>query len=449
MVNRYSPGGGCACQCQLCARIWCDGAKLNHATIQLSNDTTTYGPCTTDASGQCCIDVPVSGTYTYSITQPAVLPSPVTGTLAISCVGGPTAYADIEVCAKYCIQVRGCYNPATSNTQVVGATLRYTLSPSGTVLTATTDSTGTACFIIPHGQSLAATLTVSATGYATFTGVVTYTFPLGFGVATVYLSPLAGKTCSCPSCCNCSGQTPPYTAGPALPSVLHASFKGATGTLATVIGGWAGTLTVPVEHAALGDCDLVCEATCCDPTAEVYVCCGGGTYIAPSSPDCPGGRTAGCYGAAKYAAGTVDIFVSVQCDLYGEDGGGFIVSWNLDATNFGFMHQGCPDGDGCQTLLGYIGTATYDPATLPAWCAYLNSILGIALAPCDGFDTPASGSQDVPGHFCPDGTINLSATVTAPSLCQAYHTECVLPGHSGFVWVSLPADLSGTLTITN
>jgi hypothetical protein len=80
----------CCCgtaSCQLCVTVTdCSGAALSGATVTITQGVTTIGTCTTNGSGQCCVNVSSSGSYVATVTLSGYTGS--NKTVSVTCPAG-------------------------------------------------------------------------------------------------------------------------------------------------------------------------------------------------------------------------------------------------------------------------------------------------------------------------------------------------------------------------
>jgi len=86
-------GGGCCCTgggtpCLICVHAHsCPGANVSGATFTVKQGSTTIGTCTTDASGNCCVDVTSTGTGTYQVYISKTGYTGSNATISVTCPG--------------------------------------------------------------------------------------------------------------------------------------------------------------------------------------------------------------------------------------------------------------------------------------------------------------------------------------------------------------------------
>jgi hypothetical protein len=153
----------CAGTTRICTTVntGCSGAQgpAYGATVTVTKGGTTYGPCTTDSAGTCCISVPENGTYTVTASIPGV--SDISTTVSVTC--------DIDN----------------------NVTLTFPASTIGTL-----HVTGVRCDATSAGVPAAGTVSVSGPGSASgsFDGSGFADFRLGAGTYTVSVSYSSGYT---------------------------------------------------------------------------------------------------------------------------------------------------------------------------------------------------------------------------------------------------------------
>lgn len=80
----------CGTSCQLCVTVTnCSGTALSGATVTITQGGTTIGTCTTNGSGQCCVDVPSSGSYVAAVTLSGYTGS--NKVVSVTCPAGASA----------------------------------------------------------------------------------------------------------------------------------------------------------------------------------------------------------------------------------------------------------------------------------------------------------------------------------------------------------------------
>ena len=192
-----SPGGCCNCSgCQICVTVLdCNGAAVSGATVTVKQGATTIGTCTTNASGQCCVTVPASGTYNVAVTKTGYNGS--NQNVSLTCPGttNVTLYAYTGA-GGVTIHVIGC----DVSLGLQGATVTFN---GGSY---TTNSSGyTPTIAAPAGTY---TWTASKTRFNTGTSSVTVTGPCSGNGAAITLTPATGYTCGPDGCQICGDAWP-------------------------------------------------------------------------------------------------------------------------------------------------------------------------------------------------------------------------------------------------
>ncbi|MHB1559310.1 MAG: carboxypeptidase regulatory-like domain-containing protein [Isosphaeraceae bacterium] len=166
--------GGCCC-CAATFTVSC-GALLAGVTVGVSNTSGFNTSGVTGSGGQVTLTIPGGGDYTVTANGSSC--SNYSAPMALACGGS----YPIACCCTAIICVTDC----PSGTELIGATV--TIKSGSTTLGSciTADNGGNACCGIDIGTAGSYEVTVSATGYQTYTGTLSLTCN---GTTTIALQP--------------------------------------------------------------------------------------------------------------------------------------------------------------------------------------------------------------------------------------------------------------------
>lgn len=166
----------------------CLGGFVEGATVTVSQDGTTVGTCTTDAAGQCCVDVSSSGTYNVRVEKASYYGS--NRNVSVTCPGVTEVdLVMVATTAGWKPLIKGC-----NGLPLEGATITVN---DGTYVTDSTGYPSVGGIALPSGGPFPYTIAKSprfddATGDATsFPGNPCFYLP-----TEITLSPANGYSCS-------------------------------------------------------------------------------------------------------------------------------------------------------------------------------------------------------------------------------------------------------------
>lgn len=190
MAGIFQMGGGCGCcggtsTCQICVTATsCGGTAVSGATVTVTQGVTTIGTCTTDASGNCCVDVTSTGSGTYNVAVSKTSHSGSNKNVSVTCPGTTNVALSIDAANTGTqFSVAGCNYPSP----LPGATVTFN---GGTYITA---STGFTQYIpSPPGTY---SWSIAKSRFNTATGSTTVNSSCAYGLVSQTLTPATGYTC--------------------------------------------------------------------------------------------------------------------------------------------------------------------------------------------------------------------------------------------------------------
>jgi hypothetical protein len=280
-----------ATACFLCVTVTtCASVPISGALVTVKHSGTTVNTCTTDASGQCCIDIEAvgSGSYDIAVTKAGYAIS--AATVSCTCPGTTNAtvfLALVSASTILSVSVAGC-----SEAQQ-GATVSLT-GAAGSA-SGTTDSAGWAYFGLPAGTY---TWTVSQSRFTTQTGSIT----LSGGVCgssdllNITLVPTSSYACLLGHSCAKPLSTTLYVTDPVIGTITLTSTGGGTGL-------WQGAASYSLPTTGCGG---VPSGTAYDLIYEFPR--GGSPFILDMMGLAQKQHTAGAYSYLIETANTITCF---------------------------------------------------------------------------------------------------------------------------------------------
>lgn len=193
MAKKTNPGCCCGSNpppCTICvhATDQCSPfGDISGATFTVSQSGTTIGTCTTDGSGQCCVDVTATGSGTYVISVSKTGYAGSTQTVTISCPGSHTYNLTLVVVAKQIdIVCHGCNSLGAPGVDVTINGGTYTTDSTGHVYLSAPVGTYTWTTSHPRFTASSHSITVGCGGSST---------------GNANLTPASGYHCPCLTDC--------------------------------------------------------------------------------------------------------------------------------------------------------------------------------------------------------------------------------------------------------
>lgn len=265
--------GGCGCSCSVTISVLCGGKAIAGASVEIEDgNQTVVASGTTDASGSVALPIPSAGNYTV-VTSGTGCSGTLSTALALACGGS----YPVQCCCTATLCVTACPTgaPLGGSTVTVNGT-GYTTSAQG------------GCVLFPIAANTAYPVQVTAAGYQTWSGSLSFTCG---ETLTIPLQPTTAQaTISIPVQGCCAVMAPGCTVNlsdgqiTTTDSTGTASFwvgKSGTYTFTVAKSRWAtytGTVTVQVDCTTAQASPAVVALT----PASGYVCGAG----------CPGTKPA-------------------------------------------------------------------------------------------------------------------------------------------------------------
>jgi len=240
-------GCNCTCgssSCQICVTVTtCAGLTISGATVVISPSGTSTNTCTTNSSGQCCIDVtsPGSGSYNVSVSKAGYYGS--NQNITVTCPGTTSVTLVMVLTSGTAygrIWVSGCNGAALQGATVTIGGGSYT-----------TLSTGyTPYFALASGSN---PWTSSYPGLVNVTGTITVTCTGGPYGASAFMNTAATGY----ACCGCNT---PY------PTTIYVS-----GPAGNFVCTWSGTDSVYIGCGPVtGSSGVTCSNLSCGTGSSAY-----------------------------------------------------------------------------------------------------------------------------------------------------------------------------------
>jgi hypothetical protein len=225
-----------ATACFLCVTVTtCASVAVSGALVTVKHSGTLVNTCTTDGSGQCCIDIEAVGSGSYDITVTKAGYAISAKTVSCTCPGTNSTTMFLEPTPSgniLTVQVDGCGAIQQGST--------VSLTGAGGTASATTDAAGKAFFNLPAGSY---TWTVSQSRFTTQSSSITVTGVCNTQTLAVTLIPTSSYACV--TGCAVPVSTTIYVTDPVVGTVAMTSTGGGTGS-------WSGTAVYSLPTTGCG-----------------------------------------------------------------------------------------------------------------------------------------------------------------------------------------------------